>query len=330
MPVNSDDIASIARALRDSRITVVLGAGASLDPNNDLCKDWKPETPGMPSGGQLAALLAREFGVQYSAQLSLTAQYAEVFGGKSDVRTKLNAIFSRSMEPLLCHSFCADFATWRAEQRRSRPQLTFPLFVTTNYDSLLEKALRSSKTDFDLLSYDTLPGSEKQTLFHAGHRGHSGGASEPEEILNTCTYDAVGTDLRTCVIKIHGGASGAAGRTGQRSPSFVITEDDYIGYLASVRWEEFFPAPIGDHLGECHYLFLGHSLLDWNLRVMLHQIMRKRWKGQSDYKIWAVRRNVESFESIWAGLKGIRMIDADLAEFIPELDRKVRGLSEAA
>jgi hypothetical protein len=102
-----------------------------------------------------------------------------------------------------------------------------------------------------------------------------------------------------------------------------VTEDDYIRYLATVRWEDFFPAMIGEHLAECHYLFLGHSLGDWNLRVMLHQIKRSRWIGPGDSKIWAVKKPVEDFESEWGTQNQIQMIEADLSEFIPDLRRMI-------
>jgi hypothetical protein len=56
---------------------------------------------------------------------------------------------------LSAHRFCARFAKWRQDQRGDLPAdsaIRYPLFVSTNYDDLLEQAYNGLK--FDLLYYD--------------------------------------------------------------------------------------------------------------------------------------------------------------------------------
>ncbi len=325
-------IEHIAGALRTSRVTVVLGSGASLDPANDAEKPWQADLAGMPSAAQLARILSQSFDVD-DASLSLTAQLVETLRGGDDLRTTINEIFSRSAAPLPCHEFCASLADWRLARRPAEesipkalpPRFTCPLFITTNYDALLEDALRKRGVPFDLLYYDGADHPEGARL--------EAFRCDPESVdkhLTTEELAQLGSEHRVCVVKIHG--SVATPKQNSHPPSFVITEDDYITFLASVRWDNFFPAGIASHLARCHYLFLGHSLSDWNLRVMLHQITQKGWRRRTDFKIWVVKKKVVQFEQDWAATapSPLALIEANLAEFIPRLEEKVTCLAQQA
>ena len=53
----------------------------------------------------------------------------------------------------------------------------------------------------------------------------------------------------------------------------MITEDHYIDYLTKTDIGELLPAELlGQARRESHFLFLGYSMRDWNLRVILHRI----------------------------------------------------------
>ena len=71
---------------------------------------------------------------------------------------------------------------------------------------------------------------------------------------------------RTVILKIHG-------EVDRTSPdwawdSFVITEDHYIDYLTHTDISNLVPVKVAAKLRRSHFLFLGYSLRDWNLRVM--------------------------------------------------------------
>jgi hypothetical protein len=218
MPMDRDKIARIANALSGSAATIVLGAGASLDPANDPKSDWTPTILNMPSGGQLNSWLARLGKMPQSDRLSLTAQYVETFEGESRVRNAINEIFSRPIDPLLAHTFCASFAKWRRDRRDAdagSERFRFPLFITTNYDDLLEQAFATEHIEFDLLSYDELPPNQEVALFHTEYRNETGKLSRPKRIRNNLKYSAVSTKQRTCIVKIHGSACRPALRSGQ-------------------------------------------------------------------------------------------------------------------
>ena len=65
----------------------------------------------------------------------------------------------------------------------------------------------------------------------------------------------------------------------------MITEDNYIDYLTRTDVSTLMPVTLGAKLRHSHFLFLGYSMRDWNLRVMPHRI----WAEQSrSYKSWAI------------------------------------------
>jgi hypothetical protein len=105
------------------------------------------------------------------------------------------------------------------------------------------------------------------------------------------------------ILKLHGQVE----RTDARSwESFVVTEDDYIDYLAQTEVAAAVPVSLAAKLRRSHFLFLGYTMADWNLRVVLHRL----WGDQPlSYHSWAVqpepkllerefwhRRDVDVFE----------------------------------
>jgi hypothetical protein len=54
---------------------------------------------------------------------------------------------------------------------------------------------------------------------------------------------------------------------------FLITEEDYVDFLASQGKGITIPQPLVEHLerqdDQLRFLFLGYGLQDWNFRVML-------------------------------------------------------------
>ena len=73
---------------------------------------------------------------------------------------------------------------------------------------------------------------------------------------------------RTTILKIHG----VVDRQNRACDSYVITEDHYIDYLAHKDIAQQLPVQLLEKMSWSHFLFLGYSLRDWNLRVILHRI----------------------------------------------------------
>jgi hypothetical protein len=130
---------------------------------------------------------------------------------------------------------------------------------------------------------------------------------------------------RTVILKIHGAVDRVADRESFPAEliedSFVITEDDYITYLAHTDISKLVPAQLKSKLSNSGFLFLGYGLRDWNLRVIMHRM----WGEQKlSFASWAIQRSAEDMEKeLWAK-RNVRIIETRLEEYIPELEQLLR------
>jgi hypothetical protein len=193
------------------------------------------------------------------------------------------------------------------------------LIVTTNYDDLIERALARediedaeerarAKVDYDLLVY-MADGPHEGRFCHRPPGGGLSVISDPP----TCT--TVDPDKRTVVLKLHGFVS----RDDDKLDSYVITEDHYIEYLTRTDLTGLLPPAVVNRLLDCHLLFLGYSLRDWNLRAILYWLYRRRLR---DNDWWAVMRKVDALER-----KSWQNRDVDI--FDVPLERYLDGLAAA-
>jgi hypothetical protein len=116
------------------------------------------------------------------------------------------------------------------------------------------------------------------------------------------------------ILKMHG----AVDRSEADAPwdSYVITEDHYIEYLARTDLANLVPVTLAAKLRRSHFLFLGYSMRDWNLRVILHRI----WGEQKlKYKSWAVQRGPSELDREFWELRGVDVLDVPLDEYVAAL-----------
>jgi hypothetical protein len=102
--------------------------------------------------------------------------------------------------------------------------------------------------------------------------------------------------------------------------SFVVTEDDYIDYLGRGDVAGAVPVGLAATLRRSHFLFLGYTMRDWNLRLVLGRMWGEH---PMTYRSWAVHPEPRAAErELW------RRVDVDLVE--AALDVYVDTLSDAA
>ena len=77
---------------------------------------------------------------------------------------------------------------------------------------------------------------------------------------------------RPAILKLHG----CLDRESAGDDSYVITEDSYIDYLSGGDVGALIPIALSQRLTSNSLLFLGYSLSDWNLRVILNRIWGAR------------------------------------------------------
>ena len=190
----------------------------------------------------------------------------------------LHTIFDKDFPATALHRFLARIPEALDKAEEGKP----PLIVTTNYDDLMERALDANEQPYDVVVY-MAEGKHEGLFCHATPDG----ALEP--ITSPETYLAVDPDRKTVLLKMHGFVS----RRDANEDSYVITEDHYIEYLTRTDLTKLLPKPVMARLLNCHLLFLGYSLRDWNFRAILHQIYLNRLH---DNDWWAVLLNPSRLE----------------------------------
>ena len=112
---------------------------------------------------------------------------------------------------------------------------------------------------------------------------------------------------------------GSIDRRGSTRDQFLITEDDYVEFLSRMIRKSAIPAIFAEPFQQRHFLFLGYSLSDWNLRVVLNRIDRdpRRRRGIGS---WAIRSQVTPLERrFWEG-RGVSVYNMDIDSFVDKLE----------
>jgi hypothetical protein len=208
-------------------------------------------------------------------------------------------------------------------RRRSRVSgVSVPLvIVVTNYDILVEQAFRAAGKPYDLVIY---PADRKDIANAILWWPH--GAPEPiAKAPNELDIDLAKT---TVIYKMHGSLvpQGVEGEW----DSFVITEEDYVEFLSRMTISSAIPSLFFPYFRERSFLFLGYSLRDWNLRVVLKNLSKylaKRPTSVDDEEdqlpSWAIQRNPSELErKLWAK-RGVNIFDVALDEFVGRMRERL-------
>lgn len=292
----------ILNKLNSSKVIPFLGAGASLGGRQPGVVWTQSAKNILPTAGELAGHLAdtTAFPSGETRDLTKVAQYYSVVGGRPALNEELHNIFNCDYQITSLHRFLAGVAA--------------PLLiVTTNYDDLIERALDEKNLElganarpYDVVIHTTEAGSGDRLLWW------SYGASEPREV-NPNKLDIVVAE-RTIVYKMHG----AVDRKEPSRDQYVITEDDYIDFLARMTKNKAIPAIFGEPFQTRHFLFLGYGLNDWNLRVVLNRI-EKDLRRPKTITSWAIQHQPRPLETRFWQERGVEVYDQLLEEFVKRI-----------
>jgi DNA-binding SARP family transcriptional activator len=256
---------------------------------------------------ELTTRLAERF--EYPAAngdaLPRVAQYIAVMKGSGPLYDELHAMFQADLPPTPVHRFFAGLPPLLRE--RGAPH---QLIVTTSYDLALERAFLDAGEAFDVVSY-LAAGRNRGKFCHVGPDG----TGTLIEVPNTYATE-LSLEERTIILKLHG----QVGNTEDREwESFVVTEDDYIEYLAQSEVASVVPVALGAKLRRSHFLFLGYTMADWNLRLLLHRL----WGDQPlSYRSWAVQPEPMPLErEFWRG-RDVDVLEIPLERYVGALARE--------
>ena len=263
-----------------------------------------------------AALLAgRLVPVLGASVTEIADRLAHRFGyppeGAGPLYDELHELLAAGAGPTPVHRFLAALPPLLRE--RGAPH---QLIVTTSYDLALEQAFLDAGEEFDVVSY-VATGRERGRFCHV----RPDGSATVVHVPNTYAAE-LSLERRTIILKLHGGLDRGTAREWE---SFVVTEDDYIGYLADADVAQALPVALAARLRRSHLLFLGFGLRDWHLRLVLSRI----WGAEGpSYRSWAVLPGAPPLERDFWRARAIDLIDVPLDEYAGAL-RRYAGLETA-
>jgi DNA-binding SARP family transcriptional activator len=240
-----------------------------------------------------------------TAELPRVAQYIAVMMGPGPLDDELHELLREDVAPTPVHRFFASLPPLLRE--RGVPH---QLIVTTSYDLALERALLDAGEEFDVVSY-VATGDNRGRFCHIDPSGAGSLIERPNEYATELSLER-----RTVILKLHGGVHPTSERAWE---SFVVTEDDYIGYLAHSDVANVVPVSLAAKLRRSHFLFLGYTMADWNLRLLLYRL----WGDQPlAYRSWAVQAEAKRFEREFWRRHDVTVIDAPIEKYVQALARE--------
>ncbi|HLG18168.1 MAG TPA: SIR2 family protein [Blastocatellia bacterium] len=305
----------VTKAITDGRVVPFLGAGVNLW-NRGAIDEWRPgRCP--PSGWELTKYLAKTYKYPETGAMDLArvSQYVAVTSGSGPLYEELHSLFCVAYEPNPLHRFLARLPSLMREKNYPRsedPLRRRLLVVTTNYDDILERAFEQAGEPFHVVSYlaDMAKPEQCGKFLHRGPEG----ACRLIEAGNE--YEALIADQHPVLLKIHGAVDCAS----SEYDSFVITEDHYIDYLTRTDISSVLPVPLPAILKKSHFLFLGYSLRDWNLRAILRRIWREQ---KVDYKSWAIQLDPEEMDKKFWKYRDVEIHNQRLEDYVVALSRRL-------
>ena len=256
---------------------------------------------------ELTLRLAQRFGYpgdDGAVTLPRVAQYVAVMKGSGPLYDELHALLDVDLPPTAVHRFFASLPPLLRERG-----LPHQLVVTTSYDTALERAFLDAGEEFDVVSY-LAAGRNRGRFCHIAPDGAGALVDQP----NTYATE-LSLERRTVILKLHGQVE----RTPTREwESFVVTEDDYIDYLAQTDIAGAVPVALAATLRRSHFLFLGYTMADWNLRVILHRL----WGDQPlSYRSWAVQPEPKPLECEFWRRRDVDVVELSFEEYTETLGR---------
>ena len=238
--------------------------------------------------------------------LPQVAQYIAVMKGSGPLYDELHALLDLDLQPTVLHRFFAALPPLLRE--RGAPH---QLIVTTSYDLALERAFLDAGEEFDVVSY-LAAGRNRGKFCHVAPDG----TGTLIEVPNTYATE-LSLDRRTIILKLHGQVGPSA--DDREWESFVVTEDDYIEYLAQSEVASVVPVALGAKLRRSHFLFLGYTMADWNLRLLLHRL----WGDQPlSYRSWAVQPEPMPIEREFWRRRDVDVLEIPLERYVTALARQ--------
>ena len=182
--------------------------------------------------------------------------------------------------------------------------------VTTGYGDAMERAFEQAGEDADVVSF-VATGPNRGKFVHRSPDGAETVIAVPN------TYADLSLADRPVVLKVHGGVDLDAARGRE---SFVVSEDDYISYLAQSELSNVLPVTLAAKLRRSHLLFVAYPVVEWSLRVFLHRVFGDE---PISYRSWAVLPGAQPIQHEFWRQRGVDLYDVELEDLVDGLERRL-------
>lgn len=231
--VEEADWARLVAQLARGDCTPFLGAGA--------CRT-------LPTGAELGAAWAARYEYPFldHEDLAKVMQYAAISEGDAVFLKEKVCDYFRSVGP-------PDFSD-PSEPHALLARFPIPVFITTNYDDFLVRALGLAGKSPNSAICSWFSGEDYNRELFETDQGLSPTSGEP------------------LVYHLHGSM--------QTPRSLVLTESDYLEFLVKITTSRnddalrLIPSAVLSALTDNPLLFVGYSLQDWTFRVLFHGLLR--------------------------------------------------------
>lgn len=232
--LNDEDWNDLLESIADKRCTPFIGAGASAGT--------------LPTGGAIAQSWARQHAYPFAdaGDLARVAQFLAIQRFPMFPKISLAKEFAGKGPP--------DF-TQPDEPHALLADLELPIYITTNFDPFMAKAIesRNRPVECEICRWNGAPEiRDKPSVFQTGYVPSPG---------------------RPLVFHLHGMSN--------VPQSIVLTESDYLDFLIRLSRDQdrlspeqhLLPAAISGALASTALLFMGYSLSDWDFRVLFRGLI---------------------------------------------------------
>ncbi|SPE35128.1 hypothetical protein SBA6_410078 [Candidatus Sulfopaludibacter sp. SbA6] len=284
----------IVAAVRAGKCTLFMGAAVHAPPPQDDPKYKFPKEKLPPIGEGLARELASDHAYRQrfpdddTSNLARVAQTSESLHRRDGLVRKVRELVETGKEP--------------SPVLRALAKLDFPIVVTTNYDTLFQKALGLALKVPTVSSYH----------------------SNEDVPLPTATTDMKDTPQpsQPFLYKMHGDI--------QTGESLVLTDEDYIQFILRLRDPEplhVVPNVVLAAMKTAPTLFVGYSLRDYNLRVLLKRLRSVVMTPEHAPPTYSIDLSPDPIIwDVWYSRRRfVNFVALNVWEFVPKLYQAVTG-----
>jgi hypothetical protein len=215
--------------------------------------------------------------LQDTDNLARVASYFKVSNQVVTLAQTLEQIFTKGL-PTETHKLIASLAKGSNDPTIIEDRKHPLLVITTNYDLLMEEALKEKGVEYDRVMHCGQLEEKCSVLLWKWN------CDKPKAVTEKSLREELDLAKRTVLYKMHGsidtptrpddpGPDSFNQDARPKDNQFVITEENYVEFLAKINaTPPAVPSLFKEYFESHSFLFLGYSLDDWNLRVILHTL----------------------------------------------------------